>query len=174
MNARIEKISPYFIQMQVINAEGETIIYINVTFKTTWHIPDDITLKYDTEFFMKDDRTWVFYTLLSNGEKKLFDSIDYVIKTNIDAETRQELFLKKVKELETIFLDENNDLKCLTDLTFNYKQKKVKLPQKLEKTITSEINSSINQDSEKINMINCCEEEERRYGNEEDKSCQQD
>jgi hypothetical protein len=125
MNTRIEKIAPYFIEMKVINAENETIIYINVSFNKNWVVPD-LPSKWNVDFFKKDDGTWVFYTQLSNGEKELFDSIDFIIQTNLDIEKRQELFLFKMRELENIFKDENNDLKTLSTLTFNFKQKKNK------------------------------------------------
>ena len=110
MTDRIEKISPYFIEMQVINVENDKAIYVNVRFKPNWLIPDTELENYEVDYLEKDDGTYVFYTSFSNGDKKLFDCIDYIIKLNLDAEEREKIFRLKVNELKEIFTDENNIL----------------------------------------------------------------
>ena len=164
MNERIEKIKPYFIEMQVVNVEGENVMYTNVKFPNKWVIPDDIENLYKTDTIEKKDGSVVFFIPLSYGDKNLFDCIDYVIKKNLDAEERLKLFNEKVRELENIFRDENNNLKSLSELTFSFKQKKTKT--KNEKIITSDENiERMYSNVDNFSKIN---------DEEEDESCQQD
>lgn len=144
MNDRIEKIKPYFIEMQIISDDdNNTVIYIKVSFPNKWSIPNEIRNE-KVNVITMDDLTNIFFTDLVNGYDILFDAIEYTIKENKEAEERVNLFHIKVKELESLFKDETTTLEQLKLLTFVFEK-----PKRNKKT-----NNTKEQFQEEINKIN--------------------
>lgn len=132
INKRIENINPYFKEMQILNEKGKNIIYIKTLLPKSWTTPDDLLEKYDVDaldhtMINETPGTFVFFTDISNGYEKIFDSIEYSITKNKEAEERVKLYKEKAHELQQIFLDEKNPIKTLRTLTFTFnKQNKSK------------------------------------------------
>ena len=116
INKRIENINPYFKEMQILNEKGKNIIYIKTLLPKSWTTPDDLLEKYDVDaldhtMINEMPGTFVFFTDIANGYEKIFDSIEYSITKNKEAEERVKLYKEKAHELQQIFLDEKNPIK---------------------------------------------------------------
>jgi hypothetical protein len=67
---------------------------------------------------------------MENGFDNVFSAIQDTIEMNQMALLKQELFMKKVKELQVLFEDEPLDV--LETIEFKYKKKKIKKTEKVE------------------------------------------
>lgn len=119
INEKIKNIGDYFLGMNV--AEG--FIYITVKFPDGWKISNRLEEKYDVKAIKTENEIgYYFFTSMDVGFEKIFDAIEDTISFNEVAILKQELFIKKVKELQTLF--ENEPLDVLETIEFKYKKKR--------------------------------------------------
>ena len=119
INEKIKNIGDYFLGMNV--AEG--FIYITVKFPDGWKISNRLEEKYDVKAIKTENEIgYYFFTSMDVGFEKIFDAIEDTISFNEVAILKQELFIEKIKELQTLF--ENEPLDILETIEFKYKKKK--------------------------------------------------
>lgn len=119
INEKIKELNGYFLGMNV--AEG--FIYITVRFPEEWKISSRINEKYDVKTVKTEDNLgYYFFTSMDVGFENVFGAIEDTIEFNEMAILKQELFLIKIQELQTIFEDEPIDV--LKTIEFKYKKKK--------------------------------------------------
>ena len=173
INNRIQSIQEYFKEMQIVTVNDKNIIYMTIQLPHKWVTPDDLMEKFHVDILnehevkMSTPGTYYFYIEASYGYDMIFDAIEYTINKNKEAEARVKLFKEKMSELEDIFMDENNTLSQLENMTFVLGKNKNK-----KTTIKSVIKESI-----KENITECCENNENEVYNEiieEETECQQD
>lgn len=120
MQDRINKLNPYFKEMQVNAANG--IIYITIQFPKGWGCSEltehDFNVKTAQD---KDTGLFYFFTEINCGFDKIFDAIEYNIKFNEEAQIKVDLLRDKIDELTLIF--EKEDIDTLKTLEFKYKKK---------------------------------------------------
>jgi hypothetical protein len=130
MNEKIKRIENYFVGMNV--ASG--YIYITVRFPEGWKVSPKIEEKYNVKAVKTEDETgYYFFSEMSNGFDNVFASIEESIDTNLMAVIKQEMFVRKLKELQAIFEEESIDV--LKTLEFKYKKKRSKKTQDDEENI---------------------------------------
>lgn len=118
---RIEKISQYFKEMQITNANGNQVIYIVVSFPRNWIIDENIESKFGvTVLHGNEPSEYYFSTDIDSGEEVLFDAIDYNIEKMQEAIERAQLLSTKTRELKSLFENENISIESLRTLTFQY------------------------------------------------------
>ena len=172
---RIHAIKAYFKEMQIVTVNDKNIIYMTIQLPHKWVTPDDLMEKYhvgilnEHEVSMSTPGTYYFYIEASYGYDMIFDAIEYTITKNKEAEARVKLFKEKMSELENIFMNENNTLSQLENMTFVLGKNKNK-----KATIKSVIKEGI-----KENITECCENninDNEIYNEviEEEIECQQD
>lgn len=122
---RIKKISPYFKGMQVDDSDGEQVIYVMVSFPSSWIIQEDIPNKFDISI-ASNNGVYYFCASLEQGFDILFDAIEYNIEKMKIAIERTNLFKTKMGELKNLFEDETIPIEALRTLEFTYKVKKNK------------------------------------------------
>lgn len=121
INEKIKNLNGYFLGMNV--AEG--FIYITVRFPEEWKISQRINEKYDVKTVKtENDMGYYFFTSMDVGFENVFGAIEDTIEFNEMAILKQELFLTKIQELQTIFEDEPIDV--LETIEFKYKKRRNK------------------------------------------------
>ena len=121
INEKIKELNGYFLGMNV--AEG--FIYITVRFPDEWKISSRINEKYDVKAVKTENELgYYFFTSMEVGFENVFSAIEDTIEFNEMAILKQELFLEKIHELQTIFEDEPIDV--LKTIEFKYKKRRVK------------------------------------------------
>jgi hypothetical protein len=135
---RIDKISEYFKEMQIINIDGTQTIYVIVTFPKGWTIDYSIEEKFSTivENGNEPDE-YFFFTELSN-EEKIFDAIEYNITKMKDAIERSNLLKEKINELKELFQDETISVEKLKLIKFNFINENINI----KDTISVEFNEN--------------------------------
>ena len=117
LSDRVKKINRFFREMQVVNLDGKTVIYVMTSFPHGWVIADDIEEKFGVnvgpgkmpgEFFFAAD--------ISDGEETVFDAIDYNIAKMNEAIERATLLSEKTVELKRLFEDENIPIETLRNI----------------------------------------------------------
>lgn len=127
MNEKIKRIENYFVGMNV--ASG--YIYITVRFPENWKVSSKIEEKYNVKAVKTEDETgYYFFSEMSNGFDNVFAAIEESIDINLMAALKQEMFVRKLKELQAIFEEET--IETLKTLEFKYKKKKPKKIQENE------------------------------------------
>ena len=132
IKSRIDKIRDYFKEMQVITTEdGIQYIYIIIGIPNGWHISDDTESKYNLTIQNTNDGIFFIAEMSDDAFERIFDSIDYNVRLNVTAEEKAKIFKQKIQELQNIFENDDIPIENLRDLTFTYKQPKIK--KKIEK-----------------------------------------
>ena len=127
ISEKIKELNGYFFGMNV--AEG--YIYITVYFPEEWKISNKINEKYGVKTVKTENGVgYYYYTTMDIGFDNVFSAIQDTIEMNQMAVIKQELFMKKVKELQILFEDEPIDV--LETIEFKYKKKKNKKVEKIE------------------------------------------
>lgn len=134
---RIQKIKPYFKGMQVEEVDGESVIYVMVSFPPKWLIDKTLEQKYDiTIGFNNNNGTYYFCADMGTGFDVIFDAIDENIEQMITAQERAKLLKDKVQELQELFIDESIPIDKLRTIEFTFKPQKKKTTKKDTKEIT--------------------------------------
>lgn len=114
---RIKRIEKYFKEMQIVSAEGQSIIYVIVNFPSNWVIDNEIESKYDVNVALGNEpNEYYFATSVDNGEDKVFDAIEYNIEKMKEAIERAQLLSKKTLELKNLFEDETIPIEQLRNV----------------------------------------------------------
>lgn len=117
LSERVKKIGRFFREMQVVNLDGKTVIYVMTAFPHGWVIADDIEEKFGVnvgpgntpgEFFFAAD--------ISDGEETVFDAIDYNITKMNEAIERATLLSEKTIELKRMFENEDIPIESLRNI----------------------------------------------------------
>ena len=126
---RINKITEYFVGMQVEDVDGEKVVYVKVRFPKSWAIDEEIPNKFNVSVADSDEGEGVHYFCASmdDGFEAVFNAIDYNIDKMKTAQERAVLFREKVNELKKLFEDETISIKSLRTVDFTYKGKKKKI-----------------------------------------------
>lgn len=117
---RISNITEYFKGFEIV----DKFIVIKVSYKDKWitfpSTDDAIKITIDDNI----PNLYFYYGDLTIDYNLYFDLIEKTIKYNLEREDKVTLLFEKVRELKTIF--ENEDIETLKTLNFNYKKKKIR------------------------------------------------
>lgn len=146
---RIAKISPYFKEMQIVPLEnGDQVVYVIVAFPHGWAIDDDIESKFGVTVSNSDmiDQ-YYFCASIDDGTDVVFDAIEYNIGKMKDAIERAQLLNAKIRELKSVFEDEDIPLLKLRTLHFCYdddepQEAEIIVPKKSKKDDKSKITNN--------------------------------
>lgn len=120
---RINKINPYFKEMQIITIDNKQVIYVVVEFPNGWVIADDLEEKYNITISEgKYHGEYYFCSDIDNGEDIIFDAIEHNIEKMKEAIERAKLLNEKIIELKNIFSDETVSLEELRNMEISYKK----------------------------------------------------
>ena len=126
---RIKKLGPYFKEMQIVTIDNKQVIYVVVEFPNNWVIADDLEEKYNIRIGDGDHRgEYYFCSDIDNGEDVVFDAIDANIERMKEAIERSQLLSEKIKELRSLFENENITLQELKKLKIEIKETEEILP----------------------------------------------
>lgn len=138
---RIKKLGPYFKEMQIVTIDNKQVIYVIVAFPNNWVIADDLEEKYGITITEGEYRgEYYFCSDIDNGENVIFDAIDTNIERMKEAIERSQLLSEKIKELRSLFEDENIPLKDLKTLKIEIQETTEILPITKKKDNKSETN----------------------------------
>ena len=112
---RIAKIKDYFQEMKVANTEEGEYIYITTVFPSGWILDNRTPEKFGVECVTEKGLSY-FWAKIDVGLDRVFDAVDFNVKVNKEAQEKVVLFNEKVKELQDIFADEDNDIERLKTL----------------------------------------------------------
>lgn len=130
---RIKALGSYFNEMKVATGNnGEEYIYVTVVFPREWVLDGRTIEKFGVDCSQENGITY-FWADLNTEFSVVFDAIDYNIKVNKEAQEKVVIFNEKMKELQDIFSDEENDLEKLKSLTFTFNNVKITPPFSTEK-----------------------------------------
>ncbi len=119
ISERIKKLGKYFGEMQVVEQDGQQIIYVVVNFPPRWVIDDEFANKKNVTIMEGQIQgEYYFSTDLETGEEVIFDVIDDNIEKMQEAIERAKLLGEKTKELKEIFEDENTPIEKLRTIRF--------------------------------------------------------
>lgn len=119
ISERIKKLGKYFGEMQIVEQNGEQIIYVIAKFPPRWVIDDEFaTSKNVTIMEGQTLGEYYFSTDLETGVDVIFDVIDDNIEKMQEAIERAKLLGEKTKELKEIFEDENTPIEKLRTIRF--------------------------------------------------------
>lgn len=119
ISERIKKLGKYFGEMQVVEQDGQQIIYVVVNFPPRWVIDDEFANKKNVTIMEGQIQgEYYFSTDLETGEEAIFDVIDDNIEKMQEAIERAKLLGEKTKELKEIFEDENTPIEKLRTIRF--------------------------------------------------------
>ncbi len=119
ISERIKKLGKYFGEMQVVEQDGQQIIYVVVNFPPRWVIDDEFANKKNVTIMEGQIQgEYYFSTDLETGEEVIFDVIDDNIEKMQEAIERAKLLREKTKELKEIFEDENTPIEKLRTIRF--------------------------------------------------------
>lgn len=114
LSDRVKKIDRFFQEMQVLNLDGKTVIYIRVSFPHGWVIADDIEEKYGVNVSPgKKSGEYFFIADISDGEETVFDAVEYNIAKMNEAIERATLLSEKTLELKRMFENEDISIEVL-------------------------------------------------------------
>lgn len=134
---RIEKLKPYFKEMQITTVENEQVIYVIVQYPKNWVIDDDTEEKFDVSVQKGNGEGEYYYCAsMDTGQDAVFDAIEANILHMKEAIERAQLLSSKVTELRQIFEDDSISLEKLRTLHFEYgeeQQPTVVFPKKKNK-----------------------------------------
>lgn len=140
---RIKKLGPYFKEMQIVTVDNKQVIYVIVEFPNGWVIADNLEEKYKITISEGEYRTeYYFCSDMENGEDVVFDAIDENIERMKEAIERSQLLSEKIKELRSIFEDENIPLRDLKTLKIEFKETTEILPLTKKKDNKNETNKN--------------------------------
>lgn len=133
---RIRKLGKYFGEMQVVEQDGQPIIYVTANFPPRWVIDDEFAEKKNVTIMEGDIQgQYYFSTDLETGEEAIFDVIDDNIEKMKEAIERAQLLAAKTKELKELFEDENTSIAklrtikfCFDDVTEEEQQEEIIIP----------------------------------------------
>ena len=118
---RIKKIGKYFGEMQIVEQEGQQVIYVVVNFPPRWVIDDEFATKKNVTIMEGTVQgEYYFSTDLETGEEAIFDVIDDNIEKMQEAIERAKLLAEKTKELKELFEDENTSIAKLRTIKFAF------------------------------------------------------
>ena len=138
---RIKKLGPYFKEMQIVTIDNKQVIYVIVAFPNNWVIADDLEEKYNITISEGEYRgEYYFCSDIDNGENVVFDAIDTNIERMKEAIERSQLLSEKIKELRSLFEDENIPLKDLKTLKIELEETTEILPITKKKDNKNETN----------------------------------
>lgn len=133
---RIQKIKPYFKGMQVEEIDGESIIYVMVSFPPKWLIDKTLEQKYGISIGMNENSgVYYFCAEMEVGFDVIFDAIEDNIEQMLTAQERAKLLKDKVHELQELFVDESIPIEKLRTIEFTFKPQKKKTTKKENKDI---------------------------------------
>jgi len=116
---RIKKLGKYFGEMQIVEQDGEQVIYVTVNFPPRWVIDDEYATKKNvTVMEGQIQGEYYFSTDLETGEEAIFDVIDDNIEKMKEAIERAQLLAAKTKELKEMFEDESTPISKLRTIKF--------------------------------------------------------
>ena len=119
ISERIKKLGKYFGEMQVVEQDGQQIIYVVVNFPPRWVIDDEFASNKNVTIMEGQVQgEYYFSTDLETGEEAIFDVIDDNIEKMQEAIERAKLLGEKTKELKEIFEDENTPIEKLRTIRF--------------------------------------------------------
>ena len=116
---RIKKLGKYFGEMQIVDQDGQQIIYVMANFPPRWIVDEEYALKKNVTIAEGQVQgEYYFSTDLETGEEAIFDVIDDNIEKMKEAIERAQLLGAKTKELKELFEDENTPIEKLRTLKF--------------------------------------------------------
>jgi preprotein translocase subunit SecF len=136
---RIKKLGTYFNNLNI--SSENNIIYVHVKFPKGWGCSEVTEHNFNVKCVQDEiPGYFYFYADIEVGFDKVFDSIEYNIQFNEEAQAKVELLKIKVEELKNIF--EEEDIETLKTLEFKVKKKKETKVKKKKETnhIQQEIN----------------------------------
>ena len=114
---RIKKINEFFREMQIVNVDGEQIIYVVVLFPKGWTISDQLEEKYNITIERGQKQgEYYFSTDIETGEEQIFNAIDENISRMKEIIERAQLLRDKTLELKDLFEDETITIEQLRKL----------------------------------------------------------
>ena len=123
MKERIKRIKEYFKEMQIVNVEGEQIIYVAVEFPHGWVVDNALEDEFNVTIERGNNPSEYYFSAdIETGEEAIFDAIETNIKNMKNAIERAQLLKTKVTELTKIFQDDNITLEELRGLRFEWKK----------------------------------------------------
>lgn len=138
---RIEKVKPYFKEMQITTVNSEQVIYVIVQYPKNWVIDDDTEEKFDVSVQKGNGEGEYYYCAsMDTGQDAVFDAIEANINHMKEAIERAQLLSAKVTELRQLFEDDSISLEKLRTLHFEYgeeQQPAVVFPKKKGKKTTA-------------------------------------
>lgn len=118
---RIKKLGIYFDNLNI--SSENNIIYVHVKFPKGWGCSEVTEHNFNVKCVQDEiPGYFYFYADIEVGFDKVFDSIEYNIQFNEEAQAKVELLKIKVEELKNIF--EEEDIETLKTLEFKVKKKK--------------------------------------------------
>lgn len=120
---RIKKINEFFREMQIVNVDGEQIIYVVVSFPKGWTISDQLEEKYNITIERGQKQGEYYFSAdIETGEEQIFNAIDENISRMKEIIERAELLRDKTLELKDLFEDETITIEQLRKLTFTFNE----------------------------------------------------
>lgn len=119
ISERIKKLGKYFGEMQIVEQDGEQIIYVMANFPPRWVIDDEFAASKNVTIMEGQVQgEYYFSTDLETGVDAIFDVIDDNIEKMKEAIERAQLLAAKTKELKELFEDENTSIEKLRTIKF--------------------------------------------------------
>ena len=119
ISGRIKKLGKYFNELQIVEENGTSVIYVSVTFPPRWIIDEEAANSKKVTILEGDEPgKYFFVTELETGEEAIFDVIDDNIEKMKEAIERSQLLQKKTLELKAMFEDENIKIEKLRTIKF--------------------------------------------------------
>lgn len=118
---RIKKIGKYFGEMQIVEQDGQQIIYVIVNFPPRWIIDEEFAANKNVTIMEGQVQGEYYFSAdLETGEEAIFDVIDDNIEKMQEAIERAKLLAEKTKELKELFEDENTSIEKLRTIRFAF------------------------------------------------------
>ena len=118
---RIKKIGKYFGEMQIVEQDGQQIIYVFVNFPPRWIIDEEFAANKNVTIMEGQVQGEYYFSAdLETGEEAIFDVIDDNIEKMQEAIERAKLLAEKTKELKELFEDENTSIEKLRTIRFAF------------------------------------------------------
>ncbi len=125
---RIAKLGKAFQRMEIISNEVDgQQVYVAVSLPANWIVDDRTQEKFGVGHTTSNGVTF-FWGALEDGENNVFDAIDYNIEQNRTAQEKANLFEEKVKELQSIFTNDDYTIEQLRSLKIVVGESKFSLP----------------------------------------------
>lgn len=160
---RIKKINEFFREMQIVNVDGEQIIYVVVSFPKGWTISDQLEEKYNITIERGQKQGEYYFSAdIETGEEQIFDAIDENISRMKEIIERAQLLRDKTLELKDLFEDETITIEQLRKLTFTFnelsqlehvlpsKSNTVSTPKNIEDTSTAQDFNDVEKNNKKM------------------------